>query len=187
MIPVYFGKKFNVWAEGFIWQPIACEHCHLEWAFRVRIGGLGKGHSPYMLDNEGAKQRAAKQARLSLEEDRQLASEGVKRNVACPGCGHYQSEMVESLRTNHASSWAAIGVASILFGCLLVLRGLTVNGLIAGEAVMWLACGAGLIGGGRCFPHMAKTAAAPLRSERNSCGGYLSIALSAAGGGSAAQ
>jgi hypothetical protein len=146
-IPVYVGRKITVRLEGSAWQPVACEHCLLEWAFRVRVAGVGTGESPYMLDDEGAKERAAKRARVGLEEDMRLAAEGLTRNVACPGCGLYQSEMVKSLRAHHAPSWSALGAASITLGCLLVLRGLTGDG-DGGAAVVWLVCGALPIVGG---------------------------------------
>ncbi len=147
-IPVYVGRRFMVMVEGSFWQPIDCEHCQLEWAFRVRIGGLGVGKSPYMLDDRGAKDRAAKRARDALEEDQRLAAEGIKRNVACPGCGQYQGEMVRSLRAGHAPSWGAWGWATIVLGSLLVIRGLTGDAAIGGEGTVWLACGAIPIAGG---------------------------------------
>jgi hypothetical protein len=141
VIPVYAARKFKIVVEDSVWQPVECEHCRLEWAFRVRIGGMGKGESPYMLDNEGAKERAAKRARLALEEDRQLASEGVTRNVRCPGCGRYQSEMVRSLRASHGSSWGVLGMLGLLLGGMLVLRGLTGEGNFGSDGVVWIACG----------------------------------------------
>jgi hypothetical protein len=146
-VPVYFGRKFTVWIEDSVWQPVECEHCHIEWAFRVRVAGVGTGDSPYMLDDKGAKERAAKRARVGLEEDLRVASEGLTRNVACPGCGRYQSDMVKSLRAHYASSWGVLGAVSILLGCLLMLRCLTGDGAI-GEAIVWLACGAVLLAGG---------------------------------------
>jgi len=148
VIPVYVGRKFKVTVEGSVWQPVECEHCHIEWAFRVRVGGIGTGESPYMLDHDGAKKRAEERARRGLEEDVRLASEGVKRNVACPGCGLYQSDMVESLRKTHAGSWGALGLACSLVGFLLILRGLTADGGVGGEGSLWLACGAVPVAGG---------------------------------------
>lgn len=148
MIPVYIGRKFKIVLESSVWQPLECEHCHLQWAYRVRVGGIGTGESPYLLDDEGARERAAKQARLALEEDRRISSEGVKRNIACPGCGRYQSDMVERLRARHAAPWGALGVVSLLFGGMVLLRALTVHGTSGAENLVWLACGAMLIAAG---------------------------------------
>ncbi len=140
-VPVYTARHFTAVIEGSIWQPVVCEHCGVEWAFRVRLTGIGKGESPYMLDDEGANRRASERARASLEEDRRTLSAGVARDVACPSCGKYQREMVGRLRAAHASGWGALGAASIVVGTMIALRGLT------GEAAAaWIASGAITIG-----------------------------------------
>ena len=139
MIPVYFGRRHKVIVEDFVWQVVECEHCDLEWAFQVRCGGIGEGVSPYFLDERGARERARESARHSLEQDRQLAREGVARNVACPGCNRYQSEMVESLRRTHESSLAAVALVCMLFGSLLALRAMTESEPLATSNLGWTA------------------------------------------------
>src|SRR5262249_16507228 len=131
---MYFGRTFTVEAEADYWQVVVCEHCDLEWAFRVRCGGVGTGKSPYFLDHDGAKERAQKQALRALEEDRRAVRSGLARNVGCPGCGRYQGEMVESLRRHYASSWDAVGLVGLLVGAMLLVRGIGDGQILAGGA-----------------------------------------------------
>ncbi len=137
MIPVYVANSHKVTLEDSAWQVVECEHCNLEWAFRIRLGGIGVGESPYFLDEKGAQGRAAERAHRALELDRQLAREGVMRNVACPGCSRFQNEMVESLRRTHGSSLAASGAACMVLGTLLALRALTESELLARSSLGW--------------------------------------------------
>ncbi|MDB5212625.1 MAG: hypothetical protein JWO86_552 [Myxococcaceae bacterium] len=137
LIPVLVSRRHTVLVEGFFWQVVECEHCELEWAFQVRCGGIGQGRSPFLLDEKGARERAKDRAHRALKQDRQLALEGVTRNVACPGCNRYQSEMVESLRRTHGSSWAAAGVVCMLVASVLGLRGLTENEPLARSGFAW--------------------------------------------------
>lgn len=137
LVPVYFSRRHTVMLEGSVWQPVACEHCELEWAFEVRCGGIGDGVSPYFLDDEGASKRASQRAEANLAHDVRLAREGVTRNVACPGCHRYQKEMVESLRRTHGSSWATAGFACMIFGTLLALRAVTDAGSAGSSALAW--------------------------------------------------
>lgn len=147
-VPVYVARQFNAVLEDSVWQPTECERCKVEWAFRVRLSGRGRGESPYGLDDAGAEKRAKERALAALQDDRRFVAEGgVLRNIPCPGCGWYQSAMVDRMRAAHGGSWGAGGAACIAIGALLVLRGLTDGErLSAGSA--WLIGGLLPIAGG---------------------------------------
>lgn len=147
-VPVYVARQFNTILEDCVWQPTECERCRVEWAFRVRLSGRGRGESPYGLDDAGAERRAKERALAALQDDRRFVAEsGLLRNIPCPGCGWYQSAMVDRMRAAHGGSWGAVGAACIAIGTLLVLRGLT-DGERLSAGSTWLVCGLLPIAGG---------------------------------------
>jgi len=98
MIPI--GSRHSVDAKIDLWQPVVCEVCSCQFAYRTTISGHGEAKNLLWLNKEGATASAQSQAMRELEE--RLAEVREKVSVyACPECGNYQSNMVSLLKADN--------------------------------------------------------------------------------------
>jgi hypothetical protein len=93
MSGAYIGRTYTITVSGAVSTRARCGHCSTAFEYNIRRNGMGNGHSPFLLNNSGAKRTAERRARMALE--RALA-EAVEP-VHCPTCGMYQPEMVREL------------------------------------------------------------------------------------------
>lgn len=90
----YLGRTYTMTVSGTVSRRERCGHCSTIFEYSIRRNGMGNGHSPFLLNNSGAKQTAERRARKALE----IAFAKAVEPVHCPSCGMYQPQMVEELR-----------------------------------------------------------------------------------------
>jgi hypothetical protein len=91
---VYAGRTFTAEVSGSKTKHVQCVGCKTSYTYTVSGRAKGKGHAPYYIGEESAKQRAFSNARVNLE--RRLASR--IEPVHCGRCGSYQPDMIQELR-----------------------------------------------------------------------------------------
>jgi hypothetical protein len=112
---LYLGRTHSATARASAWKSATCETCGHHYGYGVTREATGSGHSPYFLDESGAKDRAIGSARESVATFLQNAVEA----VPCPKCGSYQREMRHLLPQPpgprrlwlHLLGWSVIAVA----------------------------------------------------------------------------
>src|SRR4051812_41761719 len=90
---LYVGQTFTARLQGSVIKGVHCENCGCDYLYQLERTGVGKGSSPYYLDNDGAKRRAQAGAQRALLK----ALQGCD-TAPCPECGWYQAEMVKKMR-----------------------------------------------------------------------------------------
>lgn len=107
------GTEFSVTSTGAVVRRVKCEKCNQEYLYLLERTITASERSILNLDSAGAEQRASEQARELLHS---LLAEDIDP-VPCPGCGHYQPEMLVASRAqygfwmNVVSLLAAFGLA----------------------------------------------------------------------------
>lgn len=89
----YLGRTYTMTVSGSVSRRERCGYCSTPFEYNIRRNGMGNGHSPFLLNNSGAKQTAERRARKALE----IAFAKAVEPVHCPRCGMYQPEMVGEL------------------------------------------------------------------------------------------
>ncbi len=113
---VYVGRRYTARVTGRAWKTVSCAFCKLDWAYEMTRTAEGTGRSPYYLDNEGARERASREAQGTL--DRRLRT-GVDV-VWCPKCLRLQEHMFGKARMNEFGYWyliAGITAAAAFLFC----------------------------------------------------------------------
>jgi hypothetical protein len=90
----YIGRTYTITVSGSISRREQCGYCSTTFEYNILRNGMGNGHSPFLLNNSGAKRTAERRARTALDRALAMAVEPVH----CPTCGMYQPEMVEELK-----------------------------------------------------------------------------------------
>lgn len=91
------GTFYTVTRFGSTYKVVECEQCTQRYAYQVRAAAEGYGTSPLYLDNQGAKDRAERQASFALE----CALRRAVEVVPCPECGWIQKDMQPLARHRH--------------------------------------------------------------------------------------
>jgi hypothetical protein len=112
---MYVGRKYTATVTGSVWRAVTCEHCRMQWAYKLTRKAEGTGRSPYFLDNNGASDRASEEAHASLQ--RALAND--VDPVPCPRCQKYQANMFGEARYAEFGHWYGLallaGIGAVLF------------------------------------------------------------------------
>jgi hypothetical protein len=111
----YVGVKYTASARGSTAVAVRCEKCFQKYYYHLICTGVGRGEAPYGLGAETAKKRARQAARRHLE--RLLETEIAP--VPCPGCGHYQDNMIPKLREPRLRGLRTFGVYTAVVGGVL--------------------------------------------------------------------
>src|SRR6185295_2904395 len=98
---MYVGRKYTATVEGAVWRAITCEHCRLQWAYKLVRKAEGTGRSPYFLDNSGASNRASEEAHQELQ--KKLLND--VEAIACPQCHKYQANMFSEAKYDAFGHW----------------------------------------------------------------------------------
>jgi hypothetical protein len=87
---MYVGLRYSASAEARLGQSFSCPHCGYRCQAIARGSGEGEGASPYMLDNQGAEERAEEAARRAA-----LENARVMLTIApCPKCNKRDTRAV---------------------------------------------------------------------------------------------
>ncbi len=113
IIPI-FWKQYTATAEGSRVKFVPCEHCSVEYVYVIEREAMGSGTSMYMLNNEGAADRAASAAGETLSN----VLENDFDPIPCPECGHYQRYMFPKLLGNTGLWVRLVLLVVIVLGCL---------------------------------------------------------------------
>jgi hypothetical protein len=105
-------KEYSTTLVNHALRTVQCESCQAEYVYVLKCEGVGSGTSVLFLDNEGAKERAAKAAVDMLTEKLENAVDG----VPCPNCGWYQADMITHLRSEWCSAMDVAGLIATVFG-----------------------------------------------------------------------
>ncbi|HEX8914477.1 MAG TPA: hypothetical protein VF796_19165 [Humisphaera sp.] len=105
---VYIGLKYTSLEIGDTMRQVTCASCGDVYYYKLYRQGTGTGRSPYFIDQEGAADRASRQAAARLA--RKLAT-GCDP-VPCPTCGRYQPEMVTLLRRQRYQWVGVVGLVA---------------------------------------------------------------------------
>jgi len=108
MVFVPVGRKYTATAAAKAWIPVSCEHCGHRFAYLTSRKTQGTGSSVLWVDNEGAAERARKEAVKSL--DRALKK--ARDPVPCPRCVKYQASMARGVRRRFLRNGALAGLAA---------------------------------------------------------------------------
>jgi hypothetical protein len=109
--------------SGSVPRQVLCEQCGKEYYYIFKCSVVGTGFSTLYAENEAAQVEAATVARKKLEE--QLAR-GCD-TVPCPGCLHYQKDMVAYARRTRWRWMTIVGLLLLLATFALIV--LTVSGI----------------------------------------------------------
>src|SRR5215831_9330608 len=102
---MYVGNRYTVQATTRVESDFRCSGCGYEADVIVLGVGSGEGRSPYMLDNEGAKQRA----RAAAEEAARKNAWTVLAIAPCPKCNERDPKATREYK-NKTTSNMIIGV-----------------------------------------------------------------------------
>ena len=91
----YFYRTYTSTVHGSIRKSVVCTCCSNRFYYDVERRGIGGGHSPFFLNDTGAKVGADTRAR----EDLQKALRDAIEPVSCPVCGVFQEDMVSLLKS----------------------------------------------------------------------------------------
>jgi len=81
-MPVYFGKKYEAERQDVLELPFECKVCGFKTKALVLGRGRGTANSPFMLDNDGAADRASADAHFAMTDNAWMTL-GMAR---CPRC-----------------------------------------------------------------------------------------------------
>ncbi len=107
LVRVPIGRKYTVTATGSLIKQVCCEKCNYEYQYKVQRIGTGYGTSLLWLDNDGASQRANRNASSDLDKKLARAIEP----IPCPSCRWYQRNMISIVKLREAKN-------TLLFGLL---------------------------------------------------------------------
>lgn len=93
---VYFTTNWTARVQGEGWRAVDCEHCGRHFEYIIVVEGVGSAGSAYGSDDAGSKKRAKRYA----EEDLKYQLETAVVPTFCPGCGRYQTDMLDLLTKN---------------------------------------------------------------------------------------
>jgi hypothetical protein len=97
MAIVYVGKVYTTEVSSKAIKQVTCDKCGCQYAYVMLRRATGRGHSPYMLNNQGAADKATQRAQARLEAQMQSCDP-----VECPDCGWFSLEMVNAAK---AKDW----------------------------------------------------------------------------------
>ena len=89
-IPIYFERTYTATLKGSKTKYTQCRCCGHSYSYQAEVIARGKGFSPYMLDDVGAKATAEKAAHDNFK----TALYNAKCFTPCPKCGTYQHSMM---------------------------------------------------------------------------------------------
>jgi hypothetical protein len=116
---MYVGRKYTATVTGSVWRAVTCEHCRLQWAYKLTRKAEGTGRSAYFLDNSGASRRADDEAETELK--RKLEND--VDAIPCPRCQRYQQAMFGQARYEEYGHW--YGIALVVAIGALIFCGVT--------------------------------------------------------------
>ena len=93
MIPIVW-KSYRAEMTGVVLKTVQCTNCSTDYVYQMERTATGGGTSLYMLDNQGASNRASSSAKSNLESALERGFDA----VPCPSCGWYQDYMIPKLR-----------------------------------------------------------------------------------------
>lgn len=151
----YFWKDFYATVTLSKVQKYHCERCGNTFCFEAVKTATGSGHSPFMLDDDGAARRAKRSAKKRAR--RTLETEHYP--VPCPECGWYQRVMHSAIRARLYKWMLTLGLTLICSSPFAFLGGRILHqfvtdnftddtaGVITGVAasIPLLFCGVGLL------------------------------------------
>jgi hypothetical protein len=109
---MYVGRRHTVTAQSKQVLPFQCRSCNHQ-AMALVVGvGQGQGNSPYMLDESGAKQRAADSSRRAADDNARLTL----KLAVCPKCHRRDEDALRSLKTKAVATMVAMVVGLFLLG-----------------------------------------------------------------------
>lgn len=94
VIPIPTGKRYTSKVSGNGKKDVVCEKCGKTFSYTFPVEASGTYSSRLVHDSDAAKKEAEKKA---LENFNGAVKDAVLA-VACPSCGHYQSNMIEPFR-----------------------------------------------------------------------------------------
>lgn len=92
-------------------KSVQCSNCSVEYLYKLTRSASGSGNSLYMLDNQGASNRASNAAHRNLMNVLERAFDP----VPCPKCGWYQPFMIPKMRRMH---WKWVTPVVVTLGIL---------------------------------------------------------------------
>lgn len=114
MIPIVW-KQFTCTTSGSIFKVVVCENCKARYVYQMIREAQAQGTSLYMLDNDGARNRAQSSAEAELKSRLTMDCDP----VPCVHCGWYQENMVRRLRKERYRWLHYFGVGTLIVGFLL--------------------------------------------------------------------
>ena len=123
---VYVGLEYTAKYSGGVWRSEACERCGRPFHYYVFLSATGSGHSPYFLDNAGARGRAASRAQERLVRDLVTSP----RPIPCPSCGWCNEPAARALRARRYRWMWELGLGLVSFSGLGLALGLLLAFLI---------------------------------------------------------
>jgi hypothetical protein len=124
-------RRYTARVSGSTWKPQRCERCQAQFAYQVTREFTGQGVSPYMLDNQGAAERARSSAHKGL----QHALDNAREDVPCPKCLTYNADATLRLKKAKYSWMFVLGLLG-LFGTASILPVLFAPGIPKVGAVL---------------------------------------------------
>jgi len=134
-----YGTTYTVTVGGRAVKTTDCGRCGVPYVYVVERKAAA-GTSVLWLDNDGAKERAASDARVALS----AALADAVEPAACPGCGWYQPDMVTEARRRRGR-WLVrgVGFAAVFSTVFFLLAVLTESAhTYDGDPVLWKITGA---------------------------------------------
>jgi hypothetical protein len=113
---ISIGEEHQVTVSGAVIKHVCCEFCSCEYFFEHTSKAKGSGFSLFSLNNRGAQNRAAEQAKKKLERE-------LKTGVACapcPECARYQAAMVARMRKSRHAWMNPTGLVILVFTAVLL-------------------------------------------------------------------
>jgi transcription elongation factor Elf1 len=112
---MYVGRRHSATVTTKQILPFTCPSCRHE-ALAIAVGvGQGDGQSPFMLDEDGAKDRAASRAARSARDNARLTLS----LAACPRCKKRDERAVSAVKRKAIAGALACLIGAPLFGVLL--------------------------------------------------------------------
>ncbi|MGL4419054.1 MAG: hypothetical protein ACRCZF_00185 [Gemmataceae bacterium] len=135
-----FNEQWTVTMASSAIRLVSCEECDTDYIYKLERETEGHGNAVMGLGSEGAKKRAAKEAKKKLDQQLTTACDA----VPCPECGHYQDHMLGQARSDKSTPLLAGAAGGLVVGIILLLAVKSIP--LLGAVVLMLTFGAGGIG-----------------------------------------
>ena len=140
------GRTYTATVRSEVPRRCTCEACKTDFTYTLTLTGTGSASSPLWLRNQGASEDAQKAAVRSVEERAKTAFPP----IACPTCGHFQSQMVAYYRQERFRApfkWAIFSLAAVAIVAIIFVNFVGLAELVSSK-VFWgaLAVPAALLG-----------------------------------------